>query len=322
MTNETEKLIEEAQWYARRIGDYDGVPTELEDVLDGVVAALRLSQAERDAALKQAAAWEIQAQDLRDRLVRAEAERDAQHDLVLRLTAERDEAKADAVRMLTAASQPGITSARLAADLDEARAQVWGLICVATNCAIKADKGFPALRQVLDQRDELTATRDLLIDENARLQKEHNAYVQRLSADALQVASKYQRERDAAQSMEADTARRSSAEIDGLKAELNEARGEIEDLNRRVAELHGQREEARKERDVLQWVKTASVRLLDALSRIQWMEPHEPEDEKAAKAVRDWLSVSGLLVHAELLEDIKDLRAQIATLELLRRGGK
>ena len=50
------------------------------------------AEAERDAALKQSAEWEIQAQDVRDRLIKAEAERDAQHDLVLRLTAERDEA--------------------------------------------------------------------------------------------------------------------------------------------------------------------------------------------------------------------------------------
>ena len=42
------------------------------------------------------------------------------------------------------------------------------------------------------------ATRDLLTAENARLQKEHDAYVQRLSADALQVASKYQRDLDEA----------------------------------------------------------------------------------------------------------------------------
>lgn len=180
MTNETEKLIEEAQWYARRIGDYDGVPTELEDVLDGMVSAIRLSQSERDEALKQSAGWEIQAQDLRDRLVKAEAERDAQHDLVLRLTAERDEARVqlraanDFLRVVTLerdhAQQVEVPDAFW--QLDEARAQVWGLICVATNCAIKADKGFPALRQVLDQRDELTATRDLLTAENARLQKE------------------------------------------------------------------------------------------------------------------------------------------------------
>lgn len=69
---------------------------------------------------------------LRAAIRRAEAERDAQHDLVLRLTGERDEAKADAVRLLTAASQQAITNARRVA--------------------------------------ELTATRDLLTAENERLQ--------------------------------------------------------------------------------------------------------------------------------------------------------
>ena len=158
MTNETEKLIEEAQWYARRIGDYDGVPTELEDVLDGVVAALRRAETARDAALKQSAAWEIQAQDMRDRVIKAEAERDAQHDLVLRLTAERDAVsvvhacppKGSGVMPCCGATpfekqgerlttNPALVTCdrqRLAADLDEARAQVWGLMCVATNCAV------------------------------------------------------------------------------------------------------------------------------------------------------------------------------------------
>ena len=150
------------------------------------------------------------------RAEKAEAERDAQHDQVLRLTAERDEAKADAVRMLTAASQPGITSARLAADLDEARAQVWGLICAGTNIDEIRRRTFEALAQNVNsgrdlikvmifyqrERDEaraqlreLESTRDLLTAENARLQKE----------------------RDAAVNMEADTARRSSAEIDALR---------------------------------------------------------------------------------------------------------
>ena len=117
---------------------------------------------------------------LSEALRRAEAERDAQHEQVLRLTAERDEARVqlraanDFLRVVTLerdhAQQVEVPDAFW--QLDEARAQVWGLICVATNCAIKADKGFPALRQVLDQRDELTATRDLLTAENARLQKE------------------------------------------------------------------------------------------------------------------------------------------------------
>ena len=309
MTNETEKLIKDAL-------ELCGTRYELEAgykhrLLSELAHALRRAETERDAQARELARfkavaalansvvrWDSLLNEMHEqkaRAQRAEQERDAQAALVATRTAERD-----SVSVVHACPPKGS-----------------GVMpcCGATPFEKQGERltADPAL---------VNCDRQRLIAENARLQKEHNAYVQRLSADALQVASKYQRERDAAQSMEADTARRSSAEIDGLKAELNEARGEIEDLNRRVAELHGQREEARKERDVLQWVKTASVRLLDALSRIQWMEPHEPEDEKAAKAVRDWLSVSGLLVHAELLEDIKDLRAQIATLELLRRGGK
>ena len=192
------------------------------------------------------------------RAEKAEAERDAQHDQVLRLTAERDEAKADAVRMLTAASQPGITSARLAADLDEARAQVWGLICIATNGqwrerdqTERTQRNLSFMGACLDEEQrkvaELTATRDLLTAENARLQKE---------------------------------------------------------------------------RDALLWVKKASVKLLDALQGIRWMEPHEPDDEQVIAAARAWVEAAGLTMHAELLETIKDLRAQVATLELLRRGGK
>lgn len=164
--------------------------------------ALRRAETDRDAALKQSAAWEIQAQDMRDRLIKAEAERDAQHEQVLRLTAERDAAKADAVRMLTAASQQAITSARLAADLDESRAQVWGLGCLVTNlrrslsrqraehyemrCRIsdvdslryevmglrgRAYSHHEALCKMLAKVKVLESTRDLLTEENARLQE-------------------------------------------------------------------------------------------------------------------------------------------------------
>ena len=65
-------------------------PAPQPDDIGLLIAALRRAETERDEALKQSAGWEIQAQDMRDRLVKAEAERDAQHDLVLRLTAERD----------------------------------------------------------------------------------------------------------------------------------------------------------------------------------------------------------------------------------------
>ena len=137
MTNEIKKLIEKAERYVEArvaIGDYR-TPQEL---VEELVAALRRAEAERDAALKQSARWEIQAQDMRDRLIKAEAERDAHHDLVLRLTAERDKAR-------------------------EALAQ-------------KHLSERQAVRYVLDRRNariaELTATRDLLTAENARLQKE------------------------------------------------------------------------------------------------------------------------------------------------------
>lgn len=134
-------------------------------------------------------------EELRQRLARAIAERDAQADLVGKLTAERDD---------------------IAADLDEARAQVWGLICAGTNIDEIRRRTFEALAQNVNsgrdlikvmifyqrERDEaraqlreLESTRDLLTAENARLQKE----------------------RDAAVNMEADTARRSSAEIDALR---------------------------------------------------------------------------------------------------------
>ena len=96
-------------------------------------------------------------------LRRAKAERDAQHAEVLRLTGEL-----------------------------EALATKTGDVEWREDAAVKVVKMRG--RQIA----ELTATRDLLTAENARLQKEHNAYVQRLSADALQVASKYQRDLDEA----------------------------------------------------------------------------------------------------------------------------
>lgn len=57
-------------------------------------AAIERLTAERDEAAKRAADWEIQAQDMRDRLIKAKAERDAQHDLVLRLRAQHAKPKA------------------------------------------------------------------------------------------------------------------------------------------------------------------------------------------------------------------------------------
>ena len=98
-------------------------------------------------------------------------ERDAQHDLVLRLTAERD-----AVSVVHACPPKGS-----------------GVMpcCGATPFEKQGERltADPAL---------VNCDRQRLIAENARLQKEHDAYVQRLSADALQVASKYQRDLDEA----------------------------------------------------------------------------------------------------------------------------
>ena len=152
-----------------------------------LAATLRRAETDRDAALKQSAAWEIQAQDMRDRLVRAEAERDAQHALVLRLTAERDEARRqlraseEFLRVVTLerdhAQQVEVPDAFW--QRDEARAQVWGLICAGSNMAERR-RYFQGLWEALladglkrdAQLSELTATHDLLTAENARLRKE------------------------------------------------------------------------------------------------------------------------------------------------------
>ena len=75
MTNETGKLIEEALEVMHCLG-IDNLRAKGAIIL--LTEALRRAETERDEALKQSAGWEIQAQDLRDRLVKAEAERDAQ----------------------------------------------------------------------------------------------------------------------------------------------------------------------------------------------------------------------------------------------------
>ena len=170
------QLAHEADRLSASIRSPDMQPIDMVMVassLTTLAAALRRAETERDKALKQSAGLEIQAQDLRDRLVKAEAERDAQHDLVLRLTAERD-----AVSVVHACPPKGS-----------------GVMpcCGATPFEKQGERltADPAL---------VNCDRQRLIAENARLQKEHNAYVQRLSADALQVASKYQRDRDEARS--------------------------------------------------------------------------------------------------------------------------
>ena len=128
----TDTLIEEAMGEMHRLG-IDNLRAKGAIIL--LSEALRRAEADRDAALKQSAAWEIQAQDMRDRLVRAEAERDAQHEQVLRLTGEL-----------------------------EALATKTGDVEWREDAAVKVVKMRG--RQIA----ELTATRDLLTEENARLQ--------------------------------------------------------------------------------------------------------------------------------------------------------
>ena len=227
MTNETEKLIEEAEkitehvpgdWTACKcnkcglvwaLGEMHIVTVELEtedsdvpqpspeqrrrimdfmarsrSMIPELAAALRRAETGRDAQAKEFARfkavaalansvvrWDSLLNEMHEqkaRAQRAERERDAQAALVATLTAERDEARAGQDQLAAWLRD----AMRKAAQYDETQAQVWGLICVATNCAIKADESYPALRQVLDQRDELAATRDLLTAENARLRAE------------------------------------------------------------------------------------------------------------------------------------------------------
>ena len=181
MTNETGKLIEEALEVMHCLG-IDNLRAKGAIIL--LTEALRRAETERDAQAKEFARfkavaalansvvrWDSLLNEMHEqkaRAQRAERERDAQAALVATLTAERDEARAGQDQLAAWLRD----AMRKAAQYDETQAQVWGLICVATNCAIKADESYPALRQVLDQRAELTATRDLLTAENARLQQE------------------------------------------------------------------------------------------------------------------------------------------------------
>lgn len=269
----------------------------------------------------------------RRRAEQAEAERDAQHADVLRLTGERDE---------------------LLKTIEELRALAFGLGCMLTNSREETEwqveetrtlrrevrelserlAGMPMpedddpagkhlmslinrRRELYQRVDELTATRDLLNEENARLRKE----------------------RDAALAMETDTARRSSDEIDSLKAECNEARSETEDLNRRVAELHAQRDEARaqvwglgckvtnlrnalkrneQQRRELGWRAASEEATMAEVVRLRFQSLHWfEENERHSKQMRDCLRQK-----FELTQETARLKAHIATLELLRRGGK
>ena len=301
----TDTLIEEAMGEMHRLG-IDNLRAK--GAIVRLVEALRRAEAELDAATTQLAKKFKRLEELEKRAEQAEAERDAQHEQVLRLTAERDEARRqlraseEFLRVVTLerdhAQQVEVPDAFW--QRDEARAQVWGLICAGSNMAERR-RYFQGLWETLladglkrdAQLSELTATRDLLTAENARLQQQlsrpdpvvHETPVDGVvpccgkklhdlkdgsrvnegplvNCDRMRLLSKVgelssanllltaanarlRKERDAALAMEADTARRSSAEIDSLKAELNEARGEVEDLNRRVEEVCGQRDEAR-----------------------------------------------------------------------------
>lgn len=116
-------------------------------------------------------------QEQRIAIRRAESERDAQHEQVLRLTAEWDEARVqlraanDFLRVVT---------------LERDHAQ-----------QVEVPDAFWRLDEKQRKVAELTATRDLLTAENERLQQEHNAYCRKLANDGLTVAGRLQRELDA-----------------------------------------------------------------------------------------------------------------------------
>jgi uncharacterized coiled-coil DUF342 family protein len=129
------------------------------------------------------------------RAEQAEAERDAQHAEVLRLTGERDALAKDLARIEAVAAIAGSVArwdsllnemhkqkakvSELLKTIEELRAQVWGLICAGSNMAARR-RHFQGLWEALladglkrdAQLSELTVTRDLLTAENARLQKE------------------------------------------------------------------------------------------------------------------------------------------------------
>ena len=310
-TTPTAALVEEAE------RERTALSLEL-GTTEYLIAALRRAEAERDAAIARAVNAEQEQADmerllemqhertrqadelwrkqhnkpltspdlgaliewLMKRAEKAEAERDAQHAEVLRLTAERDaaQAKIDRIldppikRMNMADGEINVVfdapeMARIIATtfwdcLDEHKAKNYVEMSFASPES-PTKRVVVTVRKLIGRtpeelREAVAKERDLLTEENARLQKE----------------------RDDALAMETDTARRSSAEIDSLKAELNEAQSETEDLNRRVAELLAQRNEARQEAD-------RRLDMVGDLMRLAWQ-----------------------------------LRAHIATLELLRRGGK
>lgn len=224
MTTPTAALVEEAEKWSQHLerDDFESgaelsrqEASDLTVCLDKMVAALRRAEAERDELRATVTRLNRRAQTaeagVRDnveackaagvsmgrtlanaaadmylrRAEQAEAERDAQHALVLRLTAESEEAR---LRLKT--SEEGLRVVTMERDhaqqveapdaflqRDEARAQVWGLICAGSNMAERR-RYFQGLWETaleaglkLERRvSELTVTRDLLTAENARLQ--------------------------------------------------------------------------------------------------------------------------------------------------------
>ena len=159
-------------------------------------AALCRAEAERDESRRDAEAYKRQTQEVSAKAIeltkevsakldQVEAERDAQRAEVLRLTGERDAARdalaqkhlseRQSVRYVIACRDGRI--AELLKTIEELRAQVWGLICAGSNMA-ERKRYFQGLWETLladglkrdAQLSELTATRDLLTAENARLQ--------------------------------------------------------------------------------------------------------------------------------------------------------
>ena len=140
MTNE--ELIREALGVMHCLG-IDNLRAKGAIIL--LTEALRRAETERDAQAKEFARfkavaalansvvrWDSLLNEMHEqkaRAQRAEQERDAQAALVATLTAERDEARAGQDQLAAWLRD----AMRKAAQYDETQAQVWGLICVATN---------------------------------------------------------------------------------------------------------------------------------------------------------------------------------------------
>ena len=118
-------------------------------------------------------------QEQRIAIRRAESERDAQHAEVLRLTGELQQSRKESLERAR-------TVLMLDEDFDEACALGFGLGCMLTNAqwresdaVERAQRGLKLMQSCLQDEgrrvSELTATRDLLTAENARLRKERDA---------------------------------------------------------------------------------------------------------------------------------------------------